>query len=74
MRVFHQNESYHLDVSFLHSSREDGGKKGSFRFDETFSFWSIHTVVLIAHPSAFVPIHAKKVIVKQVVLLVKVLN
>ena len=28
-----------LALSFLHNSREDGGKKGSSHFDEKLSFW-----------------------------------
>ena len=37
MRVFHENESCLLALSFLHNSREDGGKKGSSQshFDKT---------------------------------------
>ena len=34
-----------LALSFLHSSREDGGKKGSSHFDEKLSFWWDTTVV-----------------------------
>ena len=39
MRVFHQNEGCLLALSFLHNSKEDGGKKGSSHFDETLSLW-----------------------------------
>ena len=50
-----------------------GARKAALVLMKHFLF-DLFTVVLIAQPSAFVPIHAKKVILKQVVLLVKVLN
>ena len=61
-----------MSLSFIARGRM-GARKAAFVLMKHFLF-DLFTVVLIAHPSAFVPIHAKKVILKQVVLLVKVLN
>ena len=45
MRVFHQDESCLLALSYLHNSREDGGKNGISHFDET--------LILIGHRGIF---------------------